>query len=891
LGQDETRAIACRLKEALMATGTMTVVLAGDAIIDHHIYRGDREIPASVGRRGTLTRQTPGGATLLFDLLAKVSRRAATQKRLGGAASSKNDFNAVLGLKRDKLKNLSSGLQGYGVWQPFPTDRDCKEEVWRLADALGYGESGAHSTPPPYDSDVLARPADIVVLDDHGLGFRVSTANEAWPACLREADAPQPAWVVLKMGSPVAVGDLWRTVSSDRLADRTIVVVDIDDIRRGEVRVTSGISWERTALDLVYELSRNPALSPLLKCRHCVVLFGAEGALHVDTPGPGARSFRLIFDPEHMEGDWSESEGIKGGATGFRSCLTAAMTTRLALDGTDDSLSQGIIAGLAAMREMHRVGHGEVADGKPGVQFDDGADAILEPRIRCASVTVPAPPTDDSPEFRSWTIMAGGRGTSERSLEPLYGIARRVAILGPSALTDIPYQEFGKLFVVDRTEIESLRNLRQLIRDYRNLDAGKKPLSVAVFGAPGSGKSFSVKQVARTVLGRDVPILEFNLSQFPGTGELVGALHQVRDKVLEGTMPVVFWDEFDSREYMWLQYLLAPMQDGAFQEGQIVHPIGKCVFVFAGGTSYDFENFGPPARAKQEFDEFRLAKGPDFRSRLNGYLNVLGPNRRQVYDSQEDRWVDDESDICFPVRRALLLRAFLGCFGDKRLMIDGGVLSAFLELGRYKHGARSMEMVAHQMMTRGLPGQVRRSDLPPAEVMSMHADHDEFMSIANRDLKFKTLAAQLAPAVHKYYRQRYPTPETDKPFDQLDDNYKADNVAAAMRIPWVLGLGHLYVVPHEFESSDSTEDIERIIEEKLELFAEAEHDGWMEYKLLNGWTYGPATNEESRTHWLLVPYSALPEPEKRKDRHGVRNYQAILETVDYKIVRSLPREQ
>ena len=56
----------------------------------------------------------------------------------------------------------------------------------------------------------------------------------------------------------------------------------------------------------------------------------------------------------------------------------------------------------------------------------------------------------------------------------------------------------------------------------------------------------------------------------------------VRDEVLRGNTPVVFWDEFDSREYHWLQYLLAPMQDGKFQDGQINHPIGKSVFIFAG---------------------------------------------------------------------------------------------------------------------------------------------------------------------------------------------------------------------------------------------------------------------------------------------------------------------
>lgn len=53
-----------------------------------------------------------------------------------------------------------------------------------------------------------------------------------------------------------------------------------------------------------------------------------------------------------------------------------------------------------------------------------------------------------------------------------------------------------------------------------------------------------------------------NASQFSNPEDIIGALHQVRDEVLNGKLPFVFWDEFDSKEYLWLQYLLAPMQDG-----------------------------------------------------------------------------------------------------------------------------------------------------------------------------------------------------------------------------------------------------------------------------------------------------------------------------------------
>ena len=175
-----------------------------------------------------------------------------------------------------------------------------------------------------------------------------------------------------------------------------------------------------------------------------------------------------------------------------------------------------------------------------------------------------------------------------------------VAVLGPTALDNLPVARFGALLTVDREEIESLRSLRRLITSYEKAGPQNKPLSIGVFGPPGAGKSFGVMQIAKAVLGEKVEPLTFNLSQFSDPAALNGAFHQVRDKVLAGVTPVVFWDEFDSQDYHWLQYLLAPMQDGTFQETQLNHPIGKCVFIFAGATSSTFQHFGPPDPGKAD---------------------------------------------------------------------------------------------------------------------------------------------------------------------------------------------------------------------------------------------------------------------------------------------------
>jgi hypothetical protein len=895
-------------------TRTKTVVVAGDVVIDHHIYQGAREKPYAHGRQGTSIHQETGGAKLLFNVL----------KKLGGDAPVQ--FAVKFGMGATPESRL---VESYSLLTPCPVGDKGKGVVWRVTGNLGYGDSLERTTSYAAAPARTTAPASIVVLDDGALGFRHNTNEPAWPEEIRDGKSAAVDWVVLKTSAPVAQGDLWHRVCQE-FRERLVVVVSASDLRQEEVSIAEGLSWEHTAQDLLQELALNKSISDLTRCRHLIIGLGTDGALWLSSRSDAPFRYRLVFDPGGLEGAWARS--VKGQVWGGMSCLVAAIVAELAMsdvaaasggtsNGADEGeadIGGGIMRGLSAMRHLLQVGHG-AADGgdgaaestaKQGFPPDPVAKDLLEPSFRYRVADVPATVASVG-KSKAWTIVSGEQGDGEG--RPLYGLGRRVALFGSRALVDeMPYAVFGKMTAVDRVEIESLRGLERLIKSYEKDSHPSKPLSIAVFGAPGSGKSFGVKQIAKTVLGDKVPILEFNLSQYSAPRELIGAFHQVRDKVLGGTTPVVFWDEFDSREYMWLQYLLAPMQDGAFQEGQVTHPIGKCVFVFAGGTSYDFANFSPREEADREaggatagdaaadggetglsrFEKFKLAKGPDFVSRLSGYLNVAGPNRRQKYDAKLGAWVDDDAprDLSFPVRRALLMRAtggFVGAAEGDEMDIDGGLLSAFLEIGKYEHGARSLETIMKLTRSSGLPG-IRRSALPPEDQLSLHVDYDEFMELVDLDLPFKMNSEELAPAVHGFYREEVKgqTVPYDVEYETLPDGVKADNIAAAARIPRVLALVGLAVVSKDHPSILTREKVAKIIDADVELLAECEHDGWMEQKYRDGWSHSPVRDEDAKKHPCLVQYATLSDKDKGKDRNAVRHYPDIVDLAGYKIVEA-----
>jgi hypothetical protein len=85
-------------------------------------------------------------------------------------------------------------------------------------------------------------------------------------------------------------------------------------------------------------------------------------------------------------------------------------------------------------------------------------------------------------------------------------------------------------------------------------------------------------------------------------------------------------------------------------------------------------------------------------------------------------------------RRAVLLRSLLEDHlpnildtNSKEARIDGSVVRAFLNVGRYEHETRSMQAIIE--MSRLSPrGRFQRSSLPASDQLEMHVDPEEFAS-------------------------------------------------------------------------------------------------------------------------------------------------------------------
>lgn len=609
----------------------------------------------------------------------------------------------------------------------------------------------------------------------------------------------------------------------------------MEQLRQLDYPISRAVSYERTVDEFLLQLATNDSLRALRDCPDAAILLDREGALL-------RRSGRweLLFSPEKTEGD-SLTEGDD---------LAAALKTLLAEE------KKGNIRRVRVPERSLKALVGGIA---------------------------PFSILDEYCKTQPGRYLA---------------VAEQIVVEGQEALCrQVPVCRYGKLVSVDKEEIENYHTVKALLDDYiyqfdhLEGDDRLQPLSVAVFGAPGCGKSFGVKQIAGSS-GR-FSVTSLNLSQYHDPTEFFEGLREAL-QCKSSQIPLVFIDEFDSdlggTPRGWLRYFLAPMQDGEFTLNGKRVEISAAVLVFAGATASAFSAFLPHGEEEQE--AFRLVKGNDFVSRLKGILNVKGPNPTRP---------TDRSAV---IRRGMLLREQLvrrcpGIYDAEtgRVNISTSLLSAMLSVSAYRHGTRSLELILAMSRLSGVT-RFTPSCLPVEEQLNLHVNAKDF----NQKLEFEQIMGgaveKYAEIAHEHYRSQRAEElrlsglsESEQkralndpemaPWEDLDEFYKEGH-RSQIRFLGERLEGYDMRIGLRPLRPGTPDAISELYGPALEELAEIEHERWMRDKTAEGWRPGKLDRELKLTP-DLVPYAELDDETKELIRRSMRAVPMYLREIGYEL--------
>lgn len=848
-----------------MTRDNSPIIVAGDPAIDWLQWK-------------TPPKKNPGNEDLsncqLYPGFHKVARKGGVLGLARLVELATNHRVATHELPRDeKIENIlpSEIIHSHALIDLYKNESGGK--IYRVKKFCGYSIGDTIPKPPKIKEDNEL--SSLVIIDDAGNSFRYH--EDVWPkAILSKRNKPI---VILKLSPPLLHSDnknkLWEFLL-ENYNENLVVIVSADALRQSGILISQCQSWEKSVEDFLWHMKVSPDLDQFSKCRNLILRFGLDGAIHYQYNEKSGVSVTLHYDPGILEEGYKQRYG--GDMQGVTFAFVAALASEIK-SNSFNGIEKGIKNGIVASRRFFKSGFGnqsEIPD-YPGKEiFDDFSheEALI------ADTYVPSSVINRSFDQRDWTIL------KELGKHRLEYVAINYLAQGHDSLIDrTPKGIFGKLLTIDRGEIESYQAIRNLMLEYIAKKETGNPLCIAVFGQPGSGKSFGVKQLADSIAGDKVTPLEFNLAQFSHINQLTGAFHQIRDVALKGNLPLVFFDEFDAsfenNKLGWLKYFLAPMQDGVFKEGELLHPLGKSIFVFAGGTSHTFEAFNEPDKypSAHTKGEYIQQKGVDFVSRLRGFINIQGCNPKTP-GSPDD-------DPAYIIRRAMLIRSVLSkeirSFDDPNFEIDPGVVNALLRIPEYKHGVRSIQAIFQMSMLEG-ERKFGKSAVPSIHQLNLHIDGVMFYQLMLQNVLYGESLEQLAKMIHEQYLldmkgedpSLYPAM---KPWEDISEHYRDSNRRQASFIPdklKKLGYGLCPVINRPIV-------LKKFSKEEIEKLAMSEHDYWMVEKTDAGWQYGSPRSDVKKLHPCLVGWDELPKLEKDKDRESARRIPDLLASAGFEI--------
>ena len=589
--------------------------------------------------------------------------------------------------------------------------------------------------PTPDNEGALTNNTGFVIIDDSGR-----------PPCqAEEIKAGNPEAWVIAMGISAAHWQEWATV----FADRFHLFCRLADLETTRMEMDSSVNWETMVAMSIRALRSNEVGlwdhgHKQFRCHIMVEMF-PHGILYL---GPDSAFFR------HRPGCLPQKSSPRHqGSVPCYDTLVASMLTR-------DCLTQGqplfcrnyfadfskrVLTNWQILNEQGFAFNNGLA--LPAMNFASEAPGQAE----CASPAPHDPYFIDlpiqGPEFNhALELVSGQTWNSQKKqalrsffpqqdpyaieldglcelppgflgiiIEVLHHLKEEVS--WKRGFEKLRLYHVGNLRTSDPAEIEPVVTLQNVMDSYVSRESCQRPLCLGVFGPPGSGKSFSVKEVARVISKKfaqnPFEFFEFNLTQFTGPEEINSAIEPIRASVAKGKVPIVFWDEFDCRydgnEFGYLRYFLPSMQDGVTYVHGTPYNIGRSIFAFAGGVKASWEEM---ERLLDQADPEALQRAktlkiPDFMSRLRVVLDIDGIElANELFSRSASKEQLEE------LRRVLMKRAFIiahqmDTHWKKAARKTSGLLLRLL-LAKYQFGARSIEAVieasgAADRLVYGLP--------------------------------------------------------------------------------------------------------------------------------------------------------------------------------------------
>jgi len=793
-----------------------------------------------------------------------------------------NSINILTEIPGDVIKNVK---------------KDTK--YFRIESILGFTDHNPHMEHPEkivaitpefekifktYKEKLSQRNKSIIILNDYGCLIR---NNDGFNQLLLEYG--KNSIIILKIHKPLFSGRLWDFLSENNdLKKQLIVIINSNDLRNYGIYLSRGLSWEKVVCDFTDQFfdETNFFVNTLKSIDHLIIWFDIDGILYLNRVDQSNWVLTIFYDPEYTEG--GNKESVPTSMPGLMSAFTGGFAAKLSKTNLYRSMNQNkyisknnsvlveaIKYGIFVSRIFHS-GYLELSIPKNketsfellrcDYPFDLLQNSVYEDKFPCTKIHLGY--SKYFQNLSNWSII------NESGYHYIKREAFRIVKTGLSHIKkEIPYAQFGNYITFDRYEIENYHQIEKIFREFID-NKEPKICAIAAFGSPGSGKSFGINGLVSKLGDDKFERILINLAQLESSQDLSKDYQKIRNISLKGKIPIVFFDEFDctlhKEQYGWLKSFLAPIQDGEFTDNIGTYPIGKAIFVFAGGTKKTIQEFISSSNRLKENSStehsniFRDAKGPDFISRLTGFVNVRGPNK---YDDNDSFWV---------IRRAILLRFFLEKYMpqiidiNKNAHIDNRIIKSLLYSSNYLHGSRSMEAIIRMSSVRK-KSQFDRSDLPSLEQLNLHIDGSKMMKeLQQVDTNgfdfFDNIAMNLLSQMQNFHKNQDGKYDDhywyELGWDNLIDNSEKEPFLrdSEFLLEIVALLGYEYSYPNiNPDNSDFSQTISRLKENSMTLLFVLEHDRWLVDRVSLGWIYSNKHIFGSKNHAALLPLDYMPK--------------------------------